>query len=261
MQPPGSMVAAGSVHKPLTPLVKDRSQMVIAATPKSKVLVVEDEETLLFTVAHNLRREGYTVLTAARGDDGLKLAREERPDLIVLDVMLPGVDGIQVCRLLRRDSTVPIIMLTALGGEGDRVAGLDSGADDYMPKPFGMRELLARIRALLRRSTPRVEETAVASPVTSGDLTLDPERREATLSGKVLRMKPKEFDLLLFFAQHRGRVFSREQILDEVWGYDFFGGPRTVDVHIRWLRQKIEADPSTPVRMRTVRGSGYLFEG
>lgn len=235
--------------------------MVIAAAPNSKVLVVEDEEALLFALAHNLSREGYTVITAARGDDGLKLAREQQPDLIVLDVMLPGVDGIQVCRLLRRDSTVPIIMLTALGGEGDRVAGLDTGADDYMPKPFGMRELLARIRALLRRSGPRVAEAPVASVVLAGDLALDPERRETTREGRVVRMKPKEFELLLFFAQHRGRVFSREQILNEVWGYDFYGGPRTVDVHIRWLRQKIEADPGAPLRLRTVRGSGYLFEG
>ena len=235
--------------------------MVIATLPKSKVLVVEDEETLLFTLAHNLRREGYTVLTAARGDDGLKLAREQKPDLIVLDVMLPGVDGIQVCRLLRRDSTVPIIMLTALGGEGDRVAGLDTGADDYMPKPFGMRELLARVRALLRRTAPQPAEAPIAAVVAAGDLKLDPERRETTRDGKVVRMKPKEFDLLLFFAQHRGRVFSREQILNEVWGYDFYGGPRTVDVHIRWLRQKIEADAGSPLRLRTVRGSGYLFEG
>ena len=235
--------------------------METVTAPKPTVLVVEDEETLLFTLAHNLRREGYTVLTAARGDDGLKMAREEQPDLIVLDVMLPGVDGIQVCRLLRRDSTVPIIMLTALGGEGDRVAGLDTGADDYMPKPFGMRELLARVRALLRRTAPRVADTAIAAVVTAGDLKLDPERREASRGGKVVRMKPKEFELLLFFAEHRGRVFSREQILNEVWGYDFYGGPRTVDVHIRWLRQKIETDPGSPLRLRTVRGSGYLFEG
>ncbi|MEO6399046.1 MAG: response regulator transcription factor [Tepidiformaceae bacterium] len=235
--------------------------METLTAPKPKVLIVEDEETLLFTLAHNLRREGYTVLTAARGDDGLKLAREQQPDLIVLDVMLPGVDGIQVCRLLRRDSTVPIIMLTALGGEGDRVAGLDTGADDYMPKPFGMRELLARVRALLRRTAPRVADTAIAAVVTAGDLKLDPERREASRAGKIVRMKPKEFELLLFFAEHRGRVFSREQILNEVWGYDFYGGPRTVDVHIRWLRQKIETDPGSPLRLRTVRGSGYLFEG
>ncbi len=225
------------------------------------VLVVEDEETLLYTLAHNLKREGYSVLTASRGDDGLKMAREKQPDLIVLDVMLPGIDGMQVCRLLRRDMQVPIIMLTALGGEGDRVAGLDTGADDYVPKPFGMRELMARIRALLRRSAPRQEPDTGPSLVVSRDLQVDRERREVRRDGAPLKMKPKEFDLLLFFAQHPGRVFTREQILDEVWGYDFYGGPRTVDVHIRWLRQKIERDPANPERLKTLRGSGYLFEG
>jgi len=224
------------------------------------VLVVEDEEALRFTLAHNLKREGYAVITASRGDDGLKAAREHRPDLILLDVMLPGLDGIQVCRMLRRDSDVPIIMLTALGGEGDRVAGLDIGADDYLPKPFGMRELMARVRALLRRSGPRASSDTTETPLVSGDLQLDPERREATLRGEILRMKPKEFELLLFFLQHPGRLFSREQILNEVWGDDFHGGPRTVDVHVRWLRQKIELDAANPARIRTVRGSGYLFD-
>jgi DNA-binding response OmpR family regulator len=232
-----------------------------SAAAGSTVLVVEDEENLLFTLAHNLKREGYSVLTASRGDDGLKIAREKQPDLILLDVMLPGIDGMQVCRLLRRDMEVPIIMLTALGGEGDRVAGLDTGADDYMPKPFGMRELLARIRALLRRSGPRAQPDLGPSVVVSGDLQVDRERREVRRDGAVLKMKPKEFELLLFFVQHPGRVFSREQILDEVWGYDFYGGPRTVDVHVRWLRQKVERDPANPARLRTVRGSGYLFEG
>jgi DNA-binding response OmpR family regulator len=235
--------------------------MVAAPERHPKVLVVEDEESLLFTLAHNLKREGYQVLTAARGDDGLRLAREKQPDLIVLDVMLPGIDGIQVCRMLRRDSDVPIIMLTALGGEGDRVAGLDTGADDYLAKPFGMRELMARIRALLRRSGPRAAPDLGPSVIVAGDLAIDRERREVTRGGKLLRMKPKEFELLLFFAQHPGKVFSREQILDEVWGYDFYGGPRTVDVHVRWLRQKIERDPANPARLRTIRGSGYLFEG
>lgn len=235
--------------------------MAIETAAKSKVLIVEDEETLRFTLAHNLKREGYNVITAARGDDGLKMAREQTPDLILLDVMLPGVDGIQVCRMLRRDSDVPIIMLTALGGEGDRVAGLDTGADDYMPKPFGMRELMARVRALLRRSGPRAAPDTGPGVVVSGDLQVDRERREVSRNGGVLRMKPKEIELLLFFLQHPGRVFSREQILDEVWGYDFYGGPRTVDVHIRWLRQKIEDDAANPERLKTVRGSGYLFEG
>ncbi|MFN0147122.1 MAG: response regulator [Dehalococcoidia bacterium] len=225
------------------------------------MLVVEDEETLLFTLRHNLEREGYKVFTASRGDDGLQLARDKAPDLILLDVMLPGVDGIQVCRMLRKDTAVPIIMLTALGGERDRVAGLDTGADDYISKPFGMRELLARVRALLRRATPRSAPDEGASLIVSGNLEADRERRELRRDGEVVKMKPKEFELLLFFIQRPGRVFSREQILDEVWGYDFYGGPRTVDVHMRWLRQKIEADAANPVRLKTVRGSGYLFEG
>jgi DNA-binding response OmpR family regulator len=222
---------------------------------------VEDEEALLFTIAHNLKREGYAVLTATRGDDGLRMAREARPDLIVLDVMLPGVDGMQVCRLLRRDTEVPIIMLTALAGEGDRVAGLDIGADDYMAKPFGMRELLARVRALLRRSGRQVELVPTPAPAVAGDLAVDRQRREVMRGGAQLRLKPKEFELLLFFIEHPGRVFSREQILDAVWGDDYAGGPRTVDVHVRWLRQKVEDDPSTPTRLRTVWGSGYMFGG
>lgn len=235
--------------------------MAISANSQPKVLVVEDEETLLFTLKHNLKREGYNVYAASRGDDGLRLAREHRPDLIVLDLMLPGIDGMQVCRMLRRDTDVPIIMVTALGGEGDRVAGLDCGADDYVAKPFGMRELMARIRALLRRTGARAAPDIGPTIVASGDLEIDRERREVRRGGTPLKMKPKEMDLLLFFAQHRGRVFSREQILDEVWGYDFYGGPRTVDVHVRWIRQKIEDDAANPERLRTVRGSGYLFEG
>jgi len=227
----------------------------------ARVLIVEDEETLLFTIAHNLRREGYSVITAARGDDALKLAREKLPDLIVLDLMLPGVDGMQVCRLLRRDTTVPIIMLTALGGERDRVAGLDIGADDYITKPFGMRELIARIRALLRRSGARAQAEVETARFVTEDLEVDLERHEIRRRGEALQMKPKEFALLLFFVRHPGRVFSREHILNEVWGHDFYGGPRTVDVHVRWLRQKIEDDPAMPERIRTVRGSGYIFEG
>jgi len=234
---------------------------VTAATVPATVLVVEDEEALLFTLAHNLRREGYTVITSARGDDGLRLARETLPDLIVLDVMLPGLDGLQVCRLLRRDSKVPIIMLTALGGEGDRVSGLDTGADDYLAKPFGMRELLARVRALLRRSRSAGPAQPDTRAAVAGDLVVDQVRHEVKRAGVGLRLKPKEYELLLFFVEHPGRVFSREQILDEVWGFDFDGGSRTVDVHVRWLRQKIEDDPARPVRLRTVRGSGYLFEG
>ena len=232
------------------------------AAPPARILVVEDEDSLLFTVAHNLRKEGYQVLTAARGDDALRIAREERPDLILLDVMLPGLDGIQVTRLLRRDTAVPIIMMTALAGERDRVAGLDTGADDYITKPFGMRELLARVRALLRRAThPHSSPETSGEQVASGDVTIDTARRQASRDDLPLALKPKEYDLLLFFMQHRGRIFTREQILNSVWGDDFDGGARTVDVHVRWLRQKIEDDPAQPVRLRTARGSGYLFEG
>jgi DNA-binding response OmpR family regulator len=235
--------------------------MLASATQPARVLVVEDDETLRFTLEHNLRREGYTVLAAARGDDGLRMAREEAPNVIVLDVMLPGIDGMQVARILRRDAAVPIIMLTALGAEGDRVAGLDAGADDFLAKPFGMRELVARVRALLRRSGSGAAVVDHPDALTSQDLRLDLSRREVRRDRQLLKLKPKEFELLLFFAQHPGRVFSRNQILAEVWGDEFAGGPRTIDVHVRWLRQKIEEDPASPVRLRTVRGSGYLFEG
>lgn len=229
----------------------------------ANILVVEDDEALRFALTRQLEREGYTVLAAARGDDGLKLARERKPDLIVLDVMLPGLDGMQVCRLLRRDQNTPVIMLTALGGESDRVAGLDTGADDYLAKPFSMKELLARVRALLRRSkvVPAAATEPAAERIVTGDLEALPLRREVLRAGLPLRLKPKEYDLLVFFMQHPGRVFTREQLLQDVWGYDYEGGERTVDVHVRWLRQKIEPDPSSPQRIRTVRGSGYLFEG
>jgi len=225
-----------------------------------RILVVEDEEPLRFTLAHNLRREGYDVITAARGDDALRLAREERPDLVILDLMLPGVDGIQVCRLLRRDTAVPIIMLTALAGEADRVAGLDAGADDYVSKPFGMRELLARVRARLRRPPVALPGERPPMMMMIGDLEILLDRREVRRAGLPLRLKPREYELLLFFAQNAGRILSREQIHGSVWGHDFSGGARTVDVHVRWLREKIEDDPAKPRRLLTVRGSGYRFE-
>ena len=236
--------------------------MTTAPTATATVLVVEDEQSLLLTLAHNLRREGYAVLTATRGDDGLRLAREKTPDLIVLDLMLPGIDGMQICRLLRRDSDVPILMLTALGGEGDKVAGLDTGADDYLAKPFGMRELLARVRALLRRRAARTPKPDTEGPViTAGDLEANPVRREIRKGGKLLRLKPREYELLVFLMRHPGQVFTREHLLDAVWGQEFSGTGRTVDVHMRWLRQKVEPDPANPARIRTVRGSGYIFEG
>jgi DNA-binding response OmpR family regulator len=223
-----------------------------------KVLIVDDEPTLVATVKYNLEREGYQVVTAADGESGLSVARAERPDLIILDLMLPGLDGFEVCRILRREMAVPILMLTAKTGEVDKVVGLELGADDYVTKPFSMRELLARVRALLRRAEMPAEETNV---VAAADLQVDLRRREASRCGQALVLKPKEFDLLVFFLQNRGRAFTREQLLDQVWGYDFAGDTRTVDVHVSWLRQKIENNPAKPTRLITIRGLGYRFEG
>ena len=222
------------------------------------VLVVEDEEALRFTLEHNLRREGYNVKSVARGDDALTVTKEFTPDLIILDVMLPGVDGIQVCRQIRRRSSVPIILLTALGGEGDKVAGLDAGADDYLPKPFGMRELLARVRAHLRRSAETVTPQDV---LVSGNIDMDLSRREVRVNGDTVNLKPREFDLLHFLMNNVGRALDREQIIHAVWGDDFQGTVRTIDVHVRWLRTKIEPEPAHPSRLKTVRGVGYRFEG
>jgi len=225
--------------------------------PARTVLVVDDEPTLVAALKYNLEREGYRVLTAADGGAALDVARSRRPDLLVLDLMLPVMDGLEVCRALRREMSVPILMLTAKGEEIDKVVGLEIGADDYVTKPFGMRELLARVRALLRR----VEPTAETEVLATGDLEIDLKRREARRDGRPLELKPKELELLLYFVRNRGRAFTREQLLRDVWGYDFLGDSRTVDVHIRWLRQKIEAEPAKPVRLITVRGVGYRFEG
>ncbi|HLF76117.1 MAG TPA: response regulator transcription factor [Dehalococcoidia bacterium] len=225
--------------------------------PSRTVLVVDDEPTLVATVKYNLERDGYQVLTAGDGEQAMSLARSRRPDLVILDLMLPVMDGLEVCRLLRRESSLPILMLTAKAEEVDKVVGLEMGADDYLTKPFGMRELVARVRALLRRTeaTPEVES------LVSGDLMVDLRRRQAFRGGEPLDLKPKELELLMFLVRSRGRAFTREQLLRDVWGYDFFGDSRTVDVHVRWLRQKIETEPAKPVRLVTVRGTGYRFEG
>lgn len=227
---------------------------------KDLILVIEDEIDLREIISRSLRREGYEVLSSDRGDDGLLLAREQQPDLIVLDLMLPGLNGTEVCRSLRRDSQVPILMVTALGGESDRVAGLEIGADDYLAKPFGMRELLARIRALLRRS--RVERTTFSDDSTSVDekgFVINNDRHEILLAGKPLLLKPREYALLKFFLENPGQVFSRQQLLDSVWDTNFRSDVRTVDVHVRWLRQKVEENSEDPQKICTIRGSGYLF--
>ena len=239
----------------------------MGANVEYKILVVEDEPTLLETLEYNLTHRGYQVCTAADGPTALEVARQEQPNLIVLDVMLPGLDGFEVCRVLRPEMNVPILMLTARDEEVDKVVGLEVGADDYMTKPFSMRELLARIKALLRRVRLDREEMAAESKearpeqLTFGNLMLDLTRCEVLRDGEPLHLKPKEYELLVFLARNRGIVLSRDLILERVWGWDYGGGSRTVDVHVRWLREKIEPDPGQPTRIITVRGVGYRFEG
>lgn len=236
-----------------------------------KVLVVEDELALLEALEYNLSRQGYQVLTASDGRKALEVARRERPDIIILDIMLPGLDGFEVCRILRQEMSVPILMLTARADEVDRVVGLEVGADDYLTKPFSMRELLARVKALLRRVRLVREEFSSEAQrnglgktphrLRFNDLEIDLAAREVFLGGKAIPLKPKEFDLLAFFARNKGIVLSRDLILERVWGWDYVGGSRTVDVHVRWLREKIETEPDSPTRIVTVRGIGYRFEG
>ncbi len=240
-----------------------------------RILLVEDDATIRETVEYNLSRQGYDVIVARDGYEALEIARREAPDLMVLDVMLPGLDGFEVCRILRKESSLPILMLTARTEEVDRVVGLEMGADDYLTKPFSMRELMARVKALLRRTELIREELALAAEgaagealddprpetLAFGDLEIDQSRREVRLGGRPLRLKPKEFDLLLFLARNRGIALSRDLILERVWGWTFDGNSRTVDVHVRWLREKIEPDPPNPARIVTVRGIGYRFDG
>ncbi|MFZ3070270.1 MAG: response regulator transcription factor [Anaerolineaceae bacterium] len=233
-----------------------------------KILVVDDEISLQETLAYNLKKEGYTVELAGDGNTALDLARTSKPDLVILDVMLPGLDGFEVCRILRQETNIPVLMLTARDDEIDRVVGLEVGADDYLAKPFSMRELIARVKALLRRVRLIREEVGTASQeaeqpkmMTFGNLVIDMTRREVKLNGQVIPCKPKEYELLTFMGQHKGRVLTRELILERVWGWGFVGDSRTVDVHIRWLREKIEPDPEKPQRIITVRGAGYRFEG
>ncbi|MHB0875743.1 MAG: response regulator [Anaerolineae bacterium] len=231
-----------------------------------RVLVVEDEPTLVETLRYNLRRQGYDVSVATDGITALALARKEAPDLILLDIMLPGMDGIEVCRVLRQESTVPILMLTARDEEIDKVVGLEVGADDYVTKPFSMRELMARVKANLRRVRmlrQEMAETHAAETdqrLTAGDLVIDLGRREVLRAGQPVALTPREFDLLAFLARNRGLVLSRDMLLERVWGWDFAGGTRTVDVHVRGLREKLEPDPAHPTRIVTVRGAGYRFE-
>jgi DNA-binding response OmpR family regulator len=230
------------------------------------ILVVEDETSLRETLAYNLTRQEYIVEAVGDGIAALEAARRLHPDLILLDLMLPGMDGFEVCQILRHEMNIPILMLTARDSEIDRVVGLEIGADDYITKPFSMRELIARVKAHLRRERLIRDEVSaeVFTPknvLQYGNLEIDLTRREVLLEKQPLNLKPKEYDLLLYLTRHQGQALSREILLEQVWGWEYAGGTRTVDVHIHWLREKIENDPVRPTRIITVRGSGYRFEG
>ena len=228
----------------------------------NKILIVEDDHNLLTTLKYNLQKDGYDVTTAIDGAEAVETARKEKPDLIILDVMLPKINGFEVCRILRKEMIVPILMLTAKTEETDKVVGLEIGADDYVTKPFSMRELLARVRAMLRRA--KLTESMLTDKKTIlkiNDLEIDTARHRVLHRGIVVALTSKEFDLLSFLARNRGLVFNRDQLLEKVWGYDYAGDTRTVDVHIRWLRQKIETNPKNPEYLITIRGIGYKLEG
>lgn len=232
---------------------------------KTKVLVVDDEQSIVTLLKYNLEQAGFEVITAMDGEEGKRLAELESPDIIVLDLMLPKLDGMEVCKLLRQERIMtPILMLTAKDDELDKILGLELGADDYMVKPFSPREVIARVKAILRRTQIQTEAmdggTEVDEPIKVAKLTIFPEKYEAYYDGKLLELTLKEFDLLLFLAQNKGRVLTRDQLLSTVWNYDFMGDTRIVDVHISHLREKIEKDTKKPVYIKTIRGLGYKLE-
>jgi DNA-binding response OmpR family regulator len=223
----------------------------------SRILLVDDETNLRHTVGYALRREGHEVATAEDGEKGLETFRATKPDLVILDLMLPRMDGLAVCRAIRRESDVPVIMLTARDTELDTVVGLEVGADDYLTKPFSMVELIARIRAMLRRASPR--HGTLPERVEVRGLAIDVGRRRVTIEGTEVELKPREFDLLAHLAGSPGRVFTREQLLASVWGLDYSGDPRTVDTHVKTLRERLSDEAERPRWIETVRGVGYRF--
>lgn len=225
-----------------------------------RVLVIDDEPRILEVVQKYLAREGFQVTTAGDGEAALFSLNSQDPDLVVLDLMLPKLDGLEVFRRLRAKSSVPVIMLTAKGEETDRIVGLEMGADDYITKPFSPRELVARVKAVLRRTTGGTMLETADRPLTRGDLRIDPRARSVETQGKPVELTSKEFDLLWFFASHPGQVFTRSQLLDNIWGYEYFGDASTVTVHVRRVREKIEPDPGSPRYITTVWGVGYKFE-
>lgn len=227
-----------------------------------KILLVDDEEAIIESIEFALKQEGFEVVKAGDGQQALQKVQLEKPNLIVLDLMLPEVSGLEVCRILRRErNEVPIIMLTAKGEEIDRVIGLEVGADDYLVKPFSLRELTARIRALLRRSKPADTESGNVEIHQYEDLLMNLTEHKVTVQGKPVELSPKEFKILAMLMSSPNKVFSREDLLEQVWGLDFYGDTKTVDVHIRWLREKIESDASNPKYVQTVRGFGYRLGG
>ena len=241
----------------------------MTASPKS-ILIIEDETNIQKAIEYNLVRAGYKVYVASDGEEGLNVFNERKPNLLILDLMLPELDGLEVCKIIRSSSNVPILMLTAKGEEIDRVVGLEIGADDYLVKPFGMHELLARVKAILRRVNLESENSVsirsrnlekTSDVLISGNLVLDAQRHRSSLDQVELDLKPREFQLLFLFMSNVGLVLTRNKILDELWGQEFIGDLRSVDVHVRWLRVKLEDDSSNPKRLVTIRGVGYRFEG
>lgn len=224
---------------------------------KEKILVVDDERNIVELLKYNLEKEGYEVLSAYDGFEAVNLAKQDRPDLIILDIMLPGQGGLEVCRILRKETKIPIIMATAKGEEIDKILGLELGADDYVTKPFSPRELVARVKAVLRRTSSKAEEK---DELAFEDLTINLVKHEIRLKGEEVDLKPKEFDLLKLLATNPGKVFTRDFLLEQLWGYDYLGDTRTVDVHMRRLRQKIEEDAANPRFLKTVHGIGYKFQ-
>ncbi len=233
--------------------------MVASGPQTKKILIVDDESAILQTLRFNLERNGYAVATAGDGRSAIALAASERPDLIIMDIMLPVLDGIEACKEIRKSSGVPIIMLTARDQEIDKVLALELGADDYVTKPFSLHEFLARVKARLRRQSG--DDAASRSVAISvGEIVLDPARQSLVVRGRQVSLAPKEFNLLHVLMENRGRVVTRQTLLDKVWGYDFEGEHQTISVHIRWLREKIEIDPNNPQHIITVRSRGYMFK-
>jgi DNA-binding response OmpR family regulator len=233
--------------------------VLAVASAAKKILIVDDESAILSTLRFNLERNGYVVATAGDGRTAIALAASERPDLVIMDIMLPVLDGIEACKEIRRSSGVPIIMLTAKDQEIDKVLALELGADDYVTKPFSLHEFLARVKARLRRQGG-LGEALRSEAIEIGEIVLDPSRQSLVVRGLEVALAPKEFSLLQVLMENRGRVVTRQALLDKVWGYDFEGEHQTISVHVRWLREKIEIDPNNPRHIVTVRSRGYMFK-